>query len=182
MDPPIATREQPIPPQLTTGLPERQSGWAERWAWEILFVIAVAGWILYEVYGRATLEWLSQYTMYIRIAGGIVVIAYLWWQLRAGQVSDTMDLAKQILRDSGGSTTREKRNVSGLMKKKIAASQGWKCSHCKSLLDETYEVDHRLALFNGGTNDESNLEALCPGCHRKKTVNERLESPKISRR
>lgn len=174
LPPPIPTREDPVtaaPSVAATG----QVGWAERWAWEILFVVAVAGWILYEVYGRAALEWLSQYTLYIRIAGGIIVIAYLWWQLRGGQVRDTMDLAKQLLRDGAGSgTTREKRNVSGLMKKKIAAAQGWKCGGCKSLLDETYEVDHKRALFNGGTNDESNLVALCPHCHRKKTVQERL--------
>jgi hypothetical protein len=155
--------------------PAEKTGWAERWAWEILFVVAATSWILYEVYGRAALEWLSQYTLYIRIAGGIIVIAYLWWQLRVGKGSDALDLAKQLLRDSAGSgTTREKRNVTGLMKKKVAASQGWKCGNCKVTLDETYEVDHKLALFNGGSNDESNLVALCPHCHRKKTVQERL--------
>lgn len=174
MEPPIATREQPAPPVASS---TEKTGWAERWAWEILFVVAVAGWILYEVYGRAALEWLSQYTLYIRIAGGIIVIAYLWWQLRGGSASvrDTMDLAKQLLRDGASSgTTREKRNVTGLMKKKVAASQGWKCGNCQATLDETYEVDHKLALFNGGSNDESNLVALCPHCHRKKTVQERL--------
>ena len=173
MEPPIATREQPVPPVASS---TEKTGWAERWAWEILFVVAVAGWILYEVYGRAALEWLSQYTLYIRIAGGIIVIAYLWWQLRGGSASvrDTMDLAKQLLRDSAGGTTREKRNVTGLMKKKVAASQGWKCGNCQTTLDETYEVDHKLALFNGGSNDENNLVALCPHCHRKKTVQERL--------
>lgn len=183
LPPPIATREDPILPSVVptqqtdwSSSAEKQTGWAERWGWEILFVLAVAGWILYEVYGRRALEWLSQYTLYIRIAGGVVVIAYLWWQLRGGKVTDTIDLAKQLLRDgaSTGGTTREKRNVTGLMKKKVAAGQGWKCGNCKSTLDETYEVDHRIALFNGGSNDESNLVALCPHCHRKKTVQERL--------
>jgi 5-methylcytosine-specific restriction endonuclease McrA len=61
------------------------------------------------------------------------------------------------------------------MKKKIAASQEWKCGSCKSLLDETYEVDHKLALFQGGTNEPENLVALCPNCHRHKTVEERLK-------
>jgi 5-methylcytosine-specific restriction endonuclease McrA len=70
--------------------------------------------------------------------------------------------------------TKEKRNVSGLLKKKIAASQEWKCGSCAALLDETYEVDHKLALFQGGTNEPDNLVALCPNCHRHKTVEERL--------
>lgn len=175
---PIATRELPALPEAPA---QERGGWAERWAWEILLVVAVAAWIAYELYGRTALEWLSQYTMYIRIGGGILVILYLWWQLRGKpiEIRDTMDLAKQILRDSGGfaaagGSTREKRNVTGLMKKKVAASQQWKCGHCKSTLDETFEVDHRVALFNGGSNDESNLVALCPHCHRKKTVQERL--------
>ena len=73
-----------------------------------------------------------------------------------------------------GIRTKQKRNVSGLLKKKVAASQQWKCGSCNTVLDETYEVDHKVALEHGGTNDPSNLWALCPHCHRKKTVNERI--------
>lgn len=73
-----------------------------------------------------------------------------------------------------GIKTKHKRNVSALLKKKIAASQQWKCSGCNHMLDETYEVDHIVALDHGGTNDPSNLRALCPHCHRKKTVDERI--------
>jgi hypothetical protein len=73
-----------------------------------------------------------------------------------------------------GNHTKYKRNVSALLKKKVAASQQWKCTSCKNILDETYEVDHIIALEHGGSNDPSNLRALCPHCHRKKTVEERL--------
>ena len=73
-----------------------------------------------------------------------------------------------------GTRTKHKRNVSALLKKKIAASQHWQCSSCHKMLDETYEVDHIIALDHGGTNDASNLRALCPHCHRKKTVDERI--------
>lgn len=73
-----------------------------------------------------------------------------------------------------GTLTKHKRNVSALLKKKVAASQQWKCASCNGLLDETYEIDHKIALENGGTNDLNNLWALCPHCHRKKTVNERI--------
>jgi hypothetical protein len=75
---------------------------------------------------------------------------------------------------SPGTQTRYRRNVSALLKKKVAASQQWRCGGCGNLLDETYEVDHIRALEHGGSNDPSNLRALCPHCHRKKTVNERL--------
>lgn len=151
---------------------------------ELLFGAALGAWILYEVYGKQTLEWLANWTLYVRIAGGVAVLGYLYWQARSApeEFQDTLGLAKQLLTTVGGGaavgstsgTTREKRNVTALQKKKVAASQEWKCGNCKSLLDETYEVDHRVALFNGGSNDESNLVALCPHCHRKKTVDERI--------
>ena len=152
---------------------------------EIVFGAVLGAWVLYEVYGRQTLEWLANWSLYVRIAGGVAVLGYLYWQARAApeQFQDTLGLAKQVLTTVGGGVgsggTKEKRNVSGLMKKKVAASQGWKCGQCKSLMDETYEVDHRVALFNGGSNDESNLVALCPHCHRKKTVDERIATATV---
>jgi hypothetical protein len=149
---------------------------------ELGLAIIIGAWILYELYGRILLDSIGAYSSYIRMAGGIVVIGYLYWQLRdrPEEFKDTLDLAKQLMRDGSaayvGSTTKEKRNVTGLTKKKVAADQGWKCGNCGQTLDETYEVDHKLALFQGGSNDVSNLVALCPHCHRKKTVDERLKS------
>jgi hypothetical protein len=147
---------------------------------ELLLGAVILAWIGYELYGRTALEWLSGSSSYVRIAGGIVVIGYLYWQLNSKpeEFNETLDLAKQLLTHQGlpsSTATKEKRNVSGLLKKKIAASQEWKCGSCKSLLDETYEVDHKLALFQGGTNEPENLVALCPNCHRHKTVEERLK-------
>ena len=148
---------------------------------EIVFGAVLGTWVLYEVYGRQTLEWLANWSLYVRIAGGVAVLGYLYWQARAApeQFQDTLGLAKQVLTTVGGGAsvggTKEKRNVSALMKKKVAASQGWKCGMCSKLLDETYEVDHRLALYKGGSNDESNLVGVCPHCHRLKTIEERLQ-------
>jgi 5-methylcytosine-specific restriction protein A len=34
------------------------------------------------------------------------------------------------------------------------------------------EVDHRVPLARGGTNDRSNLQALCKSCHSRKTNRE----------
>ncbi len=64
---------------------------------------------------------------------------------------------------------RHIRNVSGLKKKVIAARQKWLCGHCGKMLDETYEVDHIVPIYQGGTNDLDNLMALDPICHKKKT-------------
>ena len=65
----------------------------------------------------------------------------------------------------------EKRKVTPLTKKIVASNQKWVCGHCKELLDYTYEVDHIIPLFRGGSNQLNNLQALCRNCHGKKTLN-----------
>lgn len=41
------------------------------------------------------------------------------------------------------------------------------------------EIDHIIPLSQGGTDDESNLQALCKACHKAKTRLERLEGARI---
>jgi len=63
-----------------------------------------------------------------------------------------------------------KRNVSSLTKKMVASNQQWMCGSCNQTLDFTYEIDHHIPLFKGGSNEISNLIALCRNCHGKKTL------------
>ena len=65
-----------------------------------------------------------------------------------------------------------RRNVSERTKKKVASRAKWKCEICFTLVSENYEIDHKLALYLGGTNDEDNLQSLCSECHRTKTREE----------
>src|ERR1700709_2788715 len=57
----------------------------------------------------------------------------------------------------------------------LAQTQRFKCYSCQASLinNETrqliMDVDHKVALCNGGTNDRSNLTCLCLRCHRLKT-------------
>ena len=68
---------------------------------------------------------------------------------------------------SGGKTT--KRSVSDTKKKFVAARGGWKCGHCKNMLSAYYEIDHIIALHEGGSNNIDNLISLCRECHAIKT-------------
>ena len=71
-------------------------------------------------------------------------------------------------------SVKYKRSVSETKKKYVAAQQDWKCGQCKSQLDHTYEIDHRIRLEYGGGNDVQNLVALCRNCHGKKTASENM--------
>jgi len=44
---------------------------------------------------------------------------------------------------------------------------GWKCVVCGAT--NNLEMDHAIALMNGGPNDLTNLYCLCHSCHVKKT-------------
>jgi len=89
-----------------------------------------------------------------------------------GTIQNNTPQMKRML-NSGGSST--KRSVSETKKKYIAAQQNWKCKHCNSQLDATFEIDHRIELQHGGSNHVTNLEALCRNCHGKKTMVSNLE-------
>lgn len=45
------------------------------------------------------------------------------------------------------------------------------CNECgrKIMAGETWELDHKTALVNGGKHRETNLQIICLWCHRSKT-------------
>jgi 5-methylcytosine-specific restriction endonuclease McrA len=72
-----------------------------------------------------------------------------------------------------------KRKVSESVKKQVAGRQRYKCATIPNYacplknqpFDEAgYDIDHIVELRNGGSNDITNLQALCPACHRVKTT------------
>lgn len=72
------------------------------------------------------------------------------------------------------SKPNHKRSVSEAKKKYVAAQQGWCCASCKKQLPAWFEIDHTVRLDRGGSNDVSNLTALCRDCHGRKTAEEHL--------
>lgn len=75
-------------------------------------------------------------------------------------------------------------SMSDLRVAKIYARHDGKCASCgrKLMAGDDYEIDHKIALANGGTDDDDNLQLLCEGCHILKTGDDVSEAAKGKRR
>jgi len=73
-----------------------------------------------------------------------------------------------------------KRVLSRSMRIEIAYRQQYACRLCTLFpIPPTFEVDHIVELQDGGQDTASNLQALCPQCHRDKTRLNRLRKHKL---
>jgi hypothetical protein len=153
---------------------------------QILFVIMLTLIMFYDSHIKGPVLTLYNYGKIALAGSTLIFLAYNFYK-SPDSFYTALDFIKTYLSHNEGGALKQvnrildgkaksNRQVSALLKKKIAANQKWQCGHCKSILDASYEVDHILALFNGGNNSESNLVALCRNCHGKKTVHERLGS------
>lgn len=63
-----------------------------------------------------------------------------------------------------------KRRVNKALRIDVAYRQGYACNGCGLFpIPPTFQLDHVVRLADGGADDISNLQALCPGCHATKT-------------
>ena len=80
-------------------------------------------------------------------------------------VSDTW---KRIVRRNNG-----KRKLTEAEKKAVAIESNYTCNMCNERVQD-YEIDHIEQHALRQNNSRTNLQCLCPGCHRKKTRQDRL--------
>lgn len=76
---------------------------------------------------------------------------------------------------------KSKRTFTEVVKKRIAASQCWRCSRCDDILESTYQVDHTIPLWAGGDDVPENATAMCVACHARKTQEEALSRTEMER-
>lgn len=76
--------------------------------------------------------------------------------------------------------SRDKRKkINKYTRKQIADQQQNACGECKLPLTPYFQIDHIIGLQFGGTNDESNLMALCLECHATKSIKENQRRTRI---
>jgi len=61
----------------------------------------------------------------------------------------------------------------------ICTKQNGQCKGCDQVLGDFFQLDHIVALRFGGTNDDSNLQALCGQCHNEKSALESIHRLEI---
>ena len=66
----------------------------------------------------------------------------------------------------------KRKKINKVTRQSIADKQENTCGECKVPLSPYFELDHIIGLQFGGTDDESNLMALCRDCHAKKSITE----------
>ena len=87
---------------------------------------------------------------------------------------NSISLLKSSYKPGSNLRPKSKRRLSESVKKIVASNQRWTCNMCHNILDASYEVDHIIPLYKGGSNDINNLQALCRNCHGMKTINDKL--------
>ncbi len=68
----------------------------------------------------------------------------------------------------------KRRHITEQARYDIAESQGYLCNVCDLPLENTFQIDHIVPLAANGKSNITNLHALCPNCHARKTKREFL--------
>jgi hypothetical protein len=83
------------------------------------------------------------------------------------------DKKSVVVNDSIVQVVREKRKkINKDVRQQIVEKQGNTCGECKLVLSAYFQIDHIIGLQFGGTDEESNLMALCCECHAIKSIAE----------
>lgn len=78
-----------------------------------------------------------------------------------------------MLEAKAGTTQRVRGRKWVATRQRVAVDQQFKCQGCGCVwLPWRDQVDHRVPLEQGGSNDDDNLDLLCDDCHAKKTADE----------
>jgi 5-methylcytosine-specific restriction protein A len=105
------------------------------------------------------------------------------------QIVDLMKIVRKMIEvhtpapiSRGTAKGTKRKKMTEPQRRKIALRQNFKCANpddkCKLTGSfEEYDVDHVIPLFLDGDDEEWNMQALCPACHRRKTENEVLQAP-----
>lgn len=90
------------------------------------------------------------------------------------RISEVSTTRVAVLAGTPGATPRDRGRPWRRLRAEIL-SAGPLCVYCKRAgrVTPATEVDHRVPLSQGGTDDRDNLDPVCADCHREKSARER---------
>jgi 5-methylcytosine-specific restriction endonuclease McrA len=57
----------------------------------------------------------------------------------------------------------------------IFKAQRGKCAYCRKSIKDRYDIDHIIALINGGSNWPSNIQLCCENCNQRKSSKDPID-------
>ena len=116
---------------------------------------------------RISMDPESPSVMMCRVGPQLFIEASACRILLAAWMPEKLPHFDQVFTETGAT----RRSLTAAEKKAVAMRQEWKCKRCGQLLRD-FEVDHveQRCIRNQNTW----LQALCPGCHREKTREDRM--------
>ena len=104
----------------------------------------------------------------------------------ASKDEQILNLTNQLLQQANkkldahkAQKTAKRKKLSEPERRQIAMRQDWNCANpdgkcCLRDKLQEYDIDHIIPLCQGGQDDPSNFQAICPACHRRKTERDLL--------
>jgi 5-methylcytosine-specific restriction endonuclease McrA len=83
--------------------------------------------------------------------------------------ADIAILMKSFVQFQHHKSRDKRKHIKKDVRQQVVFKQGNLCGECKLALTPYFQIDHVIGLQFGGTDDESNLMALCCECHAKKS-------------
>lgn len=79
----------------------------------------------------------------------------------------------QVLDIKAGATERVRGRKWMNTRSRVALAHGYRCAGCGlTWIPGRDQIDHKVPLEQGGSNEDSNLQPLCDECHKAKTAEE----------
>lgn len=79
----------------------------------------------------------------------------------------------KVLQTKAGSTERIRGRKWMATRDRVALAHGYRCAGCGNAWHPRRDqIDHKVGLEQGGSNDDENLQPLCDECHKAKTAGE----------